>query len=267
MFDVAIRKTLGDFQLDVAFRSEARIVALFGRSGAGKTSVVNAIAGLIAPERGHIRVGERTLYDSSEGIAIPAYRRGIRVVFQESRLFPHLSVRQNLLYGRWFAGGSESRFEAIVALLGLEDLVGRRPRTLSGGERQRVAIGRALLASPRALLLDEPLASLDAPRKAEILPYLERVVEHAATSRSYAQPCPRGNRPDGRRGRAYRRWKGGRDRKSPLILRANSRYAPLPAPTGRSRCQEKIDVRTCSALRSIPAFSRSPWRGRRRRTR
>ncbi len=182
MFDIAIRKRLGDFQLDVAFRSEARIVALFGRSGAGKTSVVNAIAGLIAPEHGHIRVGGRTLYDSNDRLAIPTHRRGIRVVFQESRLFPHLSVRQNLLYGRWLAGGDAGpRFEEIVALLGLEELVGRRPRTLSGGERQRVAIGRALLAAPRALLLDEPLASLDAARKAEILPYLERVVRHTAT--------------------------------------------------------------------------------------
>ena len=182
MFDIAIRKTLGDFQLDVAFRSEARIVALFGRSGAGKTSIVNAIAGLIAPECGHIRVGGRALYDSSEGIAIPTHRRGIRVVFQESRLFPHLSVRQNLLYGRWLAGGkTRPRFEEIVALLGLEEHVGRRPRTLSGGERQRVAIGRALLAAPKALLLDEPLASLDAARKAEILPYLERALERTAT--------------------------------------------------------------------------------------
>jgi molybdate transport system ATP-binding protein len=182
MFDVAIEKTLGEFRLDVSFRSQARITALFGPSGAGKSSTIAAIAGLLQPEAGRIAVGGRTLFDSASSIDVPAHRRGMRVVFQESRLFPHLSVRQNLLYGRMFARGTASpSFEEVVALLGLAALVKRRPRTLSGGERQRVAIGRALLAAPAALLLDEPLASLDAPRKAEILPYLERVVAGTAT--------------------------------------------------------------------------------------
>jgi molybdate transport system ATP-binding protein len=182
MFDVSVQKRLGEFHLDVTFRSEARITALFGPSGAGKSSTISAIAGLLRPESGRVAVGGRTLYDSETGVDVRAHRRGMRVVFQESRLFPHLTVRQNLLYGRWLARGTPSpSFDEVVALLGLEALVKRRPRTLSGGERQRVAIGRALLAAPAALLLDEPLASLDASRKAEILPYLERAVASTAT--------------------------------------------------------------------------------------
>jgi molybdate transport system ATP-binding protein len=176
MFDVAVRKTLGDFVLDARFRSEAAVTALFGPSGAGKTSIVNAIAGLLAPERGRIAVGEALLFDSETGIDIPAHKRRVRVVFQESRLFPHLSVRQNLLYGRWIAGHANGKLDEVVQLLGIEELLARRPRSLSGGERQRVAIGRALLADPMALLLDEPLASLDEARKREILPYLEKLV-------------------------------------------------------------------------------------------
>jgi len=180
MFDVAVRKTLGDFVLDARFQSKAAVTALFGPSGAGKTSIVNAIAGLLAPERGRIAVGDAVLFDADAGVDIPTHRRRVRVVFQESRLFPHLTVRQNLVYGRWVAGKTASeRLDEVVRLLGLEDLLGRRPRTLSGGERQRVAIGRALLADPMALLLDEPLASLDRARKQEILPYLERLVAAA----------------------------------------------------------------------------------------
>jgi molybdate transport system ATP-binding protein len=177
MFDVAIRKMLGDFVLDARFRSEAEVTALFGPSGAGKTSIVNAIAGLLVPECGRIAVGDALLFDSEKGIDIPVHRRRVRVVFQESRLFPHLSVRQNLLYGRWIAGhAAGAKLDEVVRLLGLEELLARRPRSLSGGERQRVAIGRALLADPTALLLDEPLASLDEARKQEILPYLEKLV-------------------------------------------------------------------------------------------
>jgi molybdate transport system ATP-binding protein len=177
MFDVAVRKMLGDFALDARFRSEAAVTALFGPSGAGKTSIVNAIAGLLVPECGRIAVGEALLFDSEKGIDIPVHRRRVRVVFQESRLFPHLSVRQNLLYGRWIAGhAAGAKLDEVVRLLGLEELLTRRPRSLSGGERQRVAIGRALLADPTALLLDEPLASLDEARKQEILPYLEKLV-------------------------------------------------------------------------------------------
>src|SRR5260221_4028893 len=176
MFDVAIRKVLGDFVLDARFQSNAAVTALFGPSGAGKTSIVNAIAGLLTPERGRIAVGDALLFDADNGTDIPAHKRRVRVVFQESRLFPHLSVRQNLLYGRWIAGHTSGRLDEVVQLLGLEDLLARRPRTLSGGERQRVAIGRALLADPMALLLDEPLSSLDEARKQEILPYLEKLV-------------------------------------------------------------------------------------------
>jgi molybdate transport system ATP-binding protein len=177
VFDVDVRKMLGDFALDAHFRSEATVTALFGPSGAGKTSIVNAIAGLLAPERGRIAIGDTLLFDSENTTDIPAHKRRVRVVFQESRLFPHLSVRQNLLYGRWIAGrAAGAELDEVVRLLGLEDLLARRPRTLSGGERQRVAIGRALLADPMALLLDEPLASLDQARKLEILPYLEKLV-------------------------------------------------------------------------------------------
>jgi molybdate transport system ATP-binding protein len=180
MFDVMVRKMLGDFALDARFRSEATVTALFGPSGAGKTSIVNAIAGLLAPKRGRIEIGDTLLFDSEKAIDIPAHKRRVRVVFQESRLFPHLSVRQNLLYGCWIAGhAAGAKLDEVVQLLGLEDLLTRRPRTLSGGERQRVAIGRALLADPMALLLDEPLASLDQARKQEILPYLENIVAAA----------------------------------------------------------------------------------------
>lgn len=180
MFDVAIQKTLGDFLLDVRFDSKAPVTALFGPSGSGKTTVGNAISGLLKPDAGKIEVGDRLLFDSETRSSIPVHRRRVRVVFQESRLFPHLNVKQNLLYGRWLSrksGGSE--FDEVVRLLGLENLLKRRPRTLSGGERQRVAIGRALLADPAALLMDEPLASLDQARKQEIFPYLEKLVATA----------------------------------------------------------------------------------------
>ena len=180
MFDVVVRKALGDFVLDARFRSKAAVTALLGPSGAGKTSVVHAVAGLLAPERGCIAVGDTVLFDSEAGIDIPAHRRRVRVVFQESRLFPHLNVRQNLVYGRWIAARpAGEKLDEVVQLLGIADLLDRRPRTLSGGERQRVAIGRALLADPMALLLDEPLSSLDEARKREILPYLEKLVAAA----------------------------------------------------------------------------------------
>ena len=171
--DVALRR--GDFRLEAAFASAAPIVALFGRSGSGKTSLVHAIAGIARPERGRIVVGERVLFDSARGIDLAPEARRVGYVFQEGLLFPHLSVRANLGYGERLVPPGERSVdrERIVALLGLEDLMERRPGTLSGGERQRVAIGRALLASPRLLLMDEPLASLDAPRKAEILSYVE----------------------------------------------------------------------------------------------
>jgi molybdate transport system ATP-binding protein len=180
MFEIALRHRLGDFSLDAAFTSRSMVTALSGPSGSGKSTTLAAIAGLIRPASGRIAVGGRTLFDSEARAHVPAHRRGIRMVFQESRLFPHLTVRQNLLFGRWLAGKrADARFDEIVDLLGIEPLLSRRPRKLSGGERQRVALGRALLAEPAALLLDEPLASLDAARKNEILPFLARMVREA----------------------------------------------------------------------------------------
>jgi molybdate transport system ATP-binding protein len=177
MIDMRVRKLLGDFKLDIEFCSDATVTALFGTSGSGKSSLIGMAAGLIRPDEGLIEIAGRTMFDSARSIDVPAHRRAIRVVFQESRLFPHFSVRQNLLYGYRLAGNrSPMSLEEIVALLGIEHLLSRRPRTLSGGERQRVALGRALLANPAALLLDEPLASLDQGRKDDVLPYLKKLV-------------------------------------------------------------------------------------------
>jgi len=182
VLEVDIAHRLAAFELDIHFRTGRGLTALFGRSGAGKTSVVNAIAGLIRPERGRIVVDGSVLIDTERGIRVPAHRRRVGYVFQEGRLFPHLTVRQNLLFGRWFARDSApaSCLDDVVDLLGIAPLLERRPGRLSGGEKQRVAIGRALLASPRLLLMDEPLAALDAGRKDEILPYLERLRDQAS---------------------------------------------------------------------------------------
>jgi molybdate transport system ATP-binding protein len=181
MLEVDIEHRLGAFELDIHFRSGRGLTALFGRSGAGKTSVVNVIAGLVRPQRGRIVVAGSVLIDTERGIRVPAHRRRVGYVFQEDRLFPHLTVRQNLLFGRWFAPRSPpaARLGDVVDLLGIGGLLDRRPARLSGGEKQRVAIGRALLASPRLLLMDEPLASLDFRRKDEILPYIERLRDEA----------------------------------------------------------------------------------------
>lgn len=166
-----------DLTLDLRFDAPKGVTALFGASGAGKTTVVNAVAGLLRPDRGKITVDDWQLMDTTNGHVLPPHKRRIGYVFQEGRLFPHLSVQQNLRYGRWFAGlrGTSTQEDRLVEMLGLGDLLHRRPGALSGGEKQRVAIGRALLSQPRLLLMDEPLAALDAPRKAEILPYLERL--------------------------------------------------------------------------------------------
>ncbi|HEX6006052.1 MAG TPA: molybdenum ABC transporter ATP-binding protein [Burkholderiales bacterium] len=174
---VAIEHLQGDFRLDVHFDCGEGVTALFGRSGAGKTSVINAVAGLLTPQRGHIRFDGDTLFDSESGVDVPPGRRNFGYVFQEGRLFPHLTVERNLRYAEWFDRRARGRddFSHIVELLGLARILGRRPAQLSGGEKQRVAIGRALLAYPRLLLLDEPLASLDQPRRSEILAYLERL--------------------------------------------------------------------------------------------
>ena len=171
---VAIEHHQGGFGLDAAFECGEGVTALFGRSGSGKSTLVNAIAGLIRPRKGRVVFDGETLFDSERGIHMRAGRRRFGYVFQEGRLFPHLSVRQNLIYSHWFDRGLHSLpdFTHVVELLGIGALLQRRPAQLSGGEKQRVAIGRALLAKPRLLLLDEPLASLDAERKHEILRYL-----------------------------------------------------------------------------------------------
>ena len=171
--DVTIRR--GAFRAEAAFSSSAPIVALFGRSGAGKSTLVHAIAGLVRPERGRIVVGGRTLFDSASGSDLAPEDRRVGYVFQDGLLFPHMSVRANLAYGQALTAPAD-RFvdtERVIALLGIHGLLDRRPANLSGGEKQRVAIGRALFTSPRVLLLDEPLASLDGARKAEILAYIE----------------------------------------------------------------------------------------------
>ncbi|MDI7862250.1 molybdenum ABC transporter ATP-binding protein [Rhizobiaceae bacterium n13] len=174
---VEARHRLGQFSLDAAFTSAGGVTALFGRSGSGKTSIVRIVAGLTRPDAGRVVLDDTVLVDTARGIFVPRHKRRFGYVFQEARLFPHLSVRRNLVYGRWFApkSGHAESFGRIVDLLGIGDLLERRPGGLSGGEKQRVAIGRALLSAPRMLLMDEPLAALDDPRKAEILPYLERL--------------------------------------------------------------------------------------------
>lgn len=184
--EVCVEHRLGQFDLKASFASEGRLTALFGRSGSGKTSLVNVVGGLIAPRRGRIVVDGQVLLDTDRGVFLPKHRRRIGYVFQEARLFPHLTVRQNLLYGRWFSGrraaGTDSLagdLDSVLDLLGIGHLLERGPAALSGGEKQRVAIGRALLARPRLLLMDEPLASLDEARKAEILPYIERLRDEA----------------------------------------------------------------------------------------
>ena len=177
---VALQHRFGGFALDVAFDAPGGVTALFGRSGAGKTSVINAVAGLLRPNAGRVVVGDTVLFDSAARIDLPAHRRRVGYVFQDARLFPHLRVRGNLAYGARFAGGVDAADLARVAdMLGIAHLLDRSPGALSGGETQRVAIGRALLARPRLLLLDEPLAALDDARKAEILPYLERLRDAA----------------------------------------------------------------------------------------
>ena len=174
---VDIRHRLGAFSLEATFTSDGGVTALFGRSGSGKTSIIRIIAGLIRPDHGRVSLDDSVLADTGRQVFVPRHRRRFGYVFQEARLFPHLSVRQNLSYGRWFAPRNErsESFDGVVDLLGIAALLDRRPAKLSGGEKQRVAIGRALLSSPRLLLMDEPLAALDEARKAEILPYLERL--------------------------------------------------------------------------------------------
>jgi molybdate transport system ATP-binding protein len=172
---VDVAKSLGDFSLTATFTAPVGVTALFGRSGAGKTTLVNLIAGLLRPDRGAITLDGTVLTDTGRRLNVPAHRRQVGYVFQEGRLFPHLSVKGNLAYGYRAGRPHDRSLDEVVALLGIGALLDRRPAALSGGEKQRVAIGRALLCGPRLLLMDEPLASLDAPRRAEILPYIERL--------------------------------------------------------------------------------------------
>jgi len=180
---VEARQKLGEFVLDAGFASQGGVTALFGRSGSGKTSLIRIIAGLSKPDDGRLTVDGDVLLDTEKRVFVPKHRRRFGYVFQEGRLFPHLTVRQNLNYGGWFApkAARGENFDRIVELLGIGALLDRRPGKLSGGEKQRVAIGRALLSAPRLLLMDEPLAALDDERKAEILPYLERLRDETST--------------------------------------------------------------------------------------
>ena len=173
--DVGLRRS--GFRLEASFECGPGVSVLFGRSGAGKTSLLHAVAGLLRPDRGRIEVDGRCLFDHTERIDVPVHARRLGFVFQDGRLLPHLSVRQNLLYGYRLVAAAERHIgmDRIVALLGIEGLLERAPSSLSGGERQRVAIGRALLANPRVLLMDEPLSSLDLPRRGEILRYIEQL--------------------------------------------------------------------------------------------
>ena len=192
MLRVDVSKRLGEFVIDAAFASEGRVTGLFGVSGAGKTSLVNMIAGLLRPDRGSIAVDGETLDDTAKSEYVPVYRRRIGYVFQDARLFPHLDVQGNLDYGRKMNRLTEDNAlrRRVVDLLDIGDLLDRRPGKLSGGERQRVALGRALLSQPRLLLLDEPLGSLDEERKEEILPYLVRLRDEAGVPMVYVSHDP-----------------------------------------------------------------------------
>lgn len=176
-FDIDVRRKLGDVTVGATFNAESGLTVLHGHSGAGKSSVLAMVAGLLRPDGGYVRVLGETLFDSAVGVDLPAHRRRLGMVFQDGRLFPHLKVRSNLLYG-WNLAAPENRWiepVAVIDFLGIAALLDRRPRTLSGGEAQRVAIGRALLSGARALLLDEPLTALDPARREEILRVIERL--------------------------------------------------------------------------------------------
>ncbi len=176
MLSLNVMQQQGDHVLEVDLQIPAKgITAIFGVSGAGKTSLINAISGLTQPQRGRIQLHDRLLFDAEQKIALPPEKRRIGYVFQDARLFPHYRVRGNLQYG--MAPKMKAQFDSLVSLLGLEALLPRFPLSLSGGEKQRVAIGRALLTAPDMLLLDEPLASLDLPRKRELMPYLQKLAK------------------------------------------------------------------------------------------
>jgi molybdate transport system ATP-binding protein len=177
VLELDVRRRQGDFNLDVRLSAGPGVTALYGRSGSGKTSVINMVAGLSRPDEGVIKVDGRVLFDRQAGIDLAPEARRLGYVFQEHRLFPHLSVRGNLEFGQNLVPPAErtQSFDKVVQVLGIEHLLDRRPAKLSGGEKQRVAIGRAMLASPRILLMDEPLAALDPARKAELLPFIAQL--------------------------------------------------------------------------------------------
>ena len=187
MLKVDVAKQLGEFSLEASFTSEGRVTGLFGASGAGKSSLINIIAGLLAPDRGVVILDGETLDDTARRVHVPPHRRRIGYVFQDARLFPHLDVRQNLDYGRRMnrLADDPAQRKRVIDLLDIGSLLRRRPGQLSGGERQRVAFGRALLSKPRLLLLDEPLGALDEGRKLEILPYLARLRDEAGIPMVY----------------------------------------------------------------------------------
>ncbi len=183
--EIRVARKQGDFLIDASFEgAKSGVTALYGQSGAGKTSIVNMVAGLSRPDAGRIAVNGLCLFDAAEGVDLPPERRRIGYVFQDGRLFPHLSVKTNLVYGMRLTPADRRfvKFDPVIELLGIGHLLHRRPAKLSGGEKQRVAIGRALLTSPAMLLMDEPLASLDAARKTEVLPFIRRL------SREFAIP-------------------------------------------------------------------------------
>jgi molybdate transport system ATP-binding protein len=184
---VDVRHRLERIALDVSIRAGGGLTAIVGPSGAGKTTLLHLIAGLIPPDHGRIVLGDDVLVDTGRGVLVPPDRRRIGYVTQESRLFPHMTVRQNLAFGHWFTPVRERRLTlaAVVGMLDLDVLLARRPSRLSGGERQRVALGRALMTSPRLLLLDEPLAAVDVARRQEILPYLDRLRRELALPTLY----------------------------------------------------------------------------------
>lgn len=181
MLDIDAHINRADFTFDVKVRCEGPVSAIFGPSGSGKTTLLNIVAGLISPQRGHVRFGDEIWFDSTKAINVPPHHRHIGYVFQDARLFPHLSVRYNLSFSSMVRRADSSSInpkvarDDVIEVLGLTHLLARAPLTLSGGEQQRVALGRALLSHPKLLLMDEPLAALDAPRRNEILPYIENI--------------------------------------------------------------------------------------------
>lgn len=180
--DVRLKKSVGDFQLDAAFSLRSPRTGIFGPSGSGKSTIMGLLAGLTAPDSGHIQLAERILFDSEKKINVKTEKRGIGVVFQHAHLFPHMSVKRNVLYGYKRTAQENRKIdpENLFTILGVADLLNRRVTTLSGGERQRIALARTVLCCPQLILMDEPLSALDAEHKFQIIPYLNRVFDEFA---------------------------------------------------------------------------------------